>query len=184
MKRALVFGLSIAAVLAVVAYFLGPRLLYTADDQVPRNFVALDARLATAGQPSAAQLASLAEQGFGVIVNLSPAGSFGSIADEGERVRAAGMVYIGLPIQFDAPSRQDFETLRRALDLHADRKVLVHCQLNYRASAMVFLYRVVAQGIPPVAAFAEVEAVWTPNATWREFMNRILAEERIAYEVW
>jgi uncharacterized protein YktB (UPF0637 family) len=50
------------------------------------------------------------------------------------------------------------------------RKTLVHCQVNYRASAFVFLYRVLFDDVPMDQAKEAMESVWVPNDTWRAFI--------------
>jgi hypothetical protein len=53
----------------------------------------------------------------------------------------------------NSPAENDFEMFRVALDKLRDRKVLVHCQINLRASTMVFLYRVIVEGVPADQAY-------------------------------
>jgi uncharacterized protein (TIGR01244 family) len=184
MKPWLFYGLVMIVVVGGLSYVAGPRWPRTADHEPPRNFVALDDRLATAGQPSGPQLAALAGQGFELIVNLAPLGSYGALADEEQQVRRAGMGYVHIPVDFERPTRRDFDAFRRVLQAHAGRKILVHCQLNMRASAFAFLYRVVHAGVAPQQAFEAVSRVWAPNQVWRDFMNDVLAQHRVAYEVW
>jgi hypothetical protein len=60
------------------------------DASMGANYIAATERLHTAGQPSAAALASLAEQGFELVVNLAPPGNQGAVADEGKLVAEDG----------------------------------------------------------------------------------------------
>jgi hypothetical protein len=53
-------------------------------------------------------------------------------------------------------------------------RTLVHCQLNLRASSLVFLYRVIERGEPADSAYDAVVAVWRPNETWRRFLRETL----------
>ena len=48
----------------------------------------------------------------------------------------------------------------------AGRKVFVHCQMNFRASSLVFLHRVITLKEPPDKAWESVQRAWVPNATW------------------
>jgi hypothetical protein len=45
--------------------------------------------------------------------------------------------------------------------------VLVHCQVNLRASCMTFLHRVIAGREAPPTAYEAVARVWSPNGVWR-----------------
>ena len=176
------WGIAVALVMiGGIGYFLGPVWLRTGDDASPRNFVAVNKRLATAGQPSAQQLADLANQGYTLVVNLAPPQGYGAIADEGYRVAGAGLSYVNIPVDFERPRPDDFELFQRVLSARRSGKVLVHCQLNYRASAFVFLYRVIVERVAPFEAAEAMWQVWRPNAVWKEFMNRELHQRRIAF---
>jgi hypothetical protein len=52
----------------------------------------------------------------------------------------------------------------------SDRKVLVHCQVNMRASSMVFLYRVIVAKESPDIAYESVTPVWSPEGSWRRLL--------------
>ncbi len=62
------------------------------------------------------------------------------------------------------------------------RKVLVHCQINQRASSMVFLYRAIALKEDPGKAYEAVTRVWAPDATWKRYMKDMLLRHGIRFE--
>jgi hypothetical protein len=55
------------------------------------------------------------------------------------------------------------------------KKTLLHCQLNMRASAFAFLYRVLYQDVPIATARAEMNEIWEPDGAWRELIDELLA---------
>jgi hypothetical protein len=57
-----------------------------------------------------------------------------------------------------------------------DRKTLLHCQVNYRASAFGFLYRVLYEDVSVAEAKADMNSVWQPNETWQKLIFGILEE--------
>ena len=65
----------------------------------------------------------------------------------------------------------------------ADRKVLVHCQVNMRASSMVFLYRTITLKEQPLAAYHAVQRVWSPNGAWRKLIEGQLRKHGISFEL-
>jgi len=136
-----------------------------------RNYRRLDERLGTAGQPTAAQFADVARAGFGLVVNLALPTSTGALPDERATVTALGMDYVHIPVNFDAPTPEDFARFTGVMDGNAQRKVFVHCALNYRVSAFMALYRVRRLGWTRDAALAEVREVWEPDAVWRRFLD-------------
>lgn len=61
-------------------------------------------------------------------------------------------------------------------------KVLVHCQVNMRASSMVFLHRVIVGREEPERAYEAVTQVWSPNGRWRAFIVAMLRNHEIAFD--
>jgi protein tyrosine phosphatase (PTP) superfamily phosphohydrolase (DUF442 family) len=147
------------------------------------NYVAATERLHTAGQPDAATLATLAEQGFELVVNLAPPNNQGAVADEGKLVAEDGPTYVNIPVNWQVPTYEDFELFSAVMNGARDRKVLVHCQLNMRASAFTFLYRVIHEQVPPEQAMEALRAVWIPRDQWATFTADVLKRNNIAFEL-
>ena len=84
--------------------------------------------------------------------------------DEHLIVARQGLTFINIPIRFDNPTEADFETFAAVLRGLGNRKVLVHCQINLRASSMVFLYRTIVHKEDPRVAYDAVSRVWVPDA--------------------
>ncbi len=93
-----------------------------------------------------------------------------------------GVQYLNIPIPFGSPTAQDFAAVSAALTRYKGKKVLVHCQVNMRASTMVFLHRVVVDKVPPDTAYESVAAVWSPQGPWRRLISDVLQQHRIAFE--
>jgi protein tyrosine phosphatase (PTP) superfamily phosphohydrolase (DUF442 family) len=145
------------------------------------NYVAAADNLHTAGQPSAAMLGTLGERGFDLVVNLAPPTSRDAVAEEGKLVAAHGATYVNIPVAWENPTLADFELFSAVMNGAADRKVLVHCQMNMRASVFAFLYRVVHQHVPPAEAFAAVQSVWIPRDQWAAFAKTVLEKNGIDF---
>jgi protein tyrosine phosphatase (PTP) superfamily phosphohydrolase (DUF442 family) len=153
----------------------------TPGTEIGANYVAATERLHTAGQPSAETLASLAEQGFELVVNLAPPSSPGAVPDEGKLIAEDGPTYVNIPVIWQQPTYEDFALFSAVMNGARDRKVLVHCQLNMRASAFTFLYRVIHEGVPPEQALEALRAVWIPRDQWATFTADVLARHDIAF---
>ncbi len=134
------------------------------------EFRPVDGRLATSGQPTAAQFTMIREAGFDVIVNLALPTSDDAIQSEGSIVTGLGMTYIHIPVDFAAPSSDDFDAFCRVLDAFPDKKVFVHCAANKRVSAFVYLRRILKRGTDAVAARHDLESVWLPDPVWSDFI--------------
>jgi uncharacterized protein (TIGR01244 family) len=146
------------------------------------NIVVISPRLVTSGQPTAASLERLAEQGFGAVINLAPPTASDAVRDEAQIVRRQGLAFVSIPIRFDRPTERDFSTFAAALDGLADRKVLVHCQINLRASSMVYLYRVIRGHEDAQRAFDAVSQVWMPEGPWRQLIRQLLRQHKVAFD--
>ena len=128
----------------------------------------------TGGQPKPDQLAALATHGYQVVINLAEERSPGYLPDEEWIVARLGMRYEHLPISWDAPSEDGFASFSSLLDTYAGQRIFVHCAANMRVSAMLYLYRIVHQGIREERARADLNAIWAPNETWRALVEQIL----------
>lgn len=146
------------------------------------NVVEISPRLVTSGQPSAEALARLRAEGFEAVLYLAPPSVSDAVQEEPAILARQGIEFVNVPIRFNEPTAGDFEAVRATLDRWSDRKVLVHCQINLRASTMVFLYRVLAQGVRPEQAYEAVAGVWTPQGPWKDLVVVLLAQRGVTFE--
>ena len=140
------------------------------------NYREYSQNFASSGQPSKKQLETLKDAGFERIVYIAFSNSGKAYADEDVVVKELGMDYVHIPVIWDQPTAADFYAFAGSMQRDADRKTLLHCQVNYRASAFSFLYRVVYENVPVAEAKADMNSVWQPNETWRELIFEILEE--------
>jgi protein tyrosine phosphatase (PTP) superfamily phosphohydrolase (DUF442 family) len=133
------------------------------------NFVPIDDRIATSGQPNNAQLAALREAGYEVIINLAPHYGENSLKDERGTVTSLGMQYVHIPVDFKKPTNADFEKFCVAMKSAQDRRVLVHCAANMRASSFAYRYRCQVLGENPAIAARDLHRVWFPVGVWKQF---------------
>jgi len=139
------------------------------------NYLRISDALGTAGQPAPEQFADIRAASYQVLVNLALLTSSNALPNERELVTAQGMEYVHLPVVWEAPTPQDLEQFFGVMERYRDKKVFVHCAMNYRVSSFVFLYRVMRLGVPPEVAQEALRKVWEPNATWKDFIERSLA---------
>ena len=147
------------------------------------NVVEISPRLVTSGQPSAEALSTLKALGFEAVIYLAPPTVHDAVRDEPLIVTHQGLTFINIPIRFDNPTDADFDTFAGVLTGLGNRKVLVHCQINLRASAMVFLYRATVLKEDPRLAYEAVTKVWQPEAAWRRLIEEQLRKHKIAFEL-
>jgi protein tyrosine phosphatase (PTP) superfamily phosphohydrolase (DUF442 family) len=182
MKRVTCFIVCVGATIAAHAQ-RGDGGAAVASDTLGANYVVVSERIHTAGQPNAETLANLGERGFELVVNLAPPTSPDAVAEEGKLVAASGAAYVNIPVNWQQPTTADFDLFSAVMNGARDKQVLVHCQLNMRASAFTFLYRVVHGGVAPEAAFEGLSQVWVPRDQWADFVNSTLAAHGIDYRL-
>jgi protein tyrosine phosphatase (PTP) superfamily phosphohydrolase (DUF442 family) len=132
------------------------------------NYREYSPNFASSGQPTKEQLELLRDEGFERIVYIAFSNSGKAFADEDVVVKELGMDYVHVPVIWDQPTAADFYAFAGSMQRDADRKTLLHCQVNYRASAFSFLYRVIYRDVPVAEAKADMNTVWQPN----EFSRR------------
>ena len=142
------------------------------------NLTILNDSLWTSGQPTRAELAEIAVAGFEVVINLAMPSSDNALPDEAELVQSLGMEYIPIPVVWDAPQPEDLKRFMDTMDTRHSRKILVHCALNYRASAFTALWRVLRQGWEKEKAFAVQETIWQLDdyPIWKIFVTSALGQ--------
>lgn len=144
------------------------------------NYRQYSADLSSSGQPSKSQLRAVRTAGFERIVFLAFSDHDESIGNEDRIVRDLGMEYVHIPVDWESPAPSDFRTFAGAMQSAPNKRTLVHCQVNFRASTFSFLYRVLYQDVPIDEAKDALNSVWVPNATWRKLIFEVLEENGLS----
>ena len=145
-----------------------------------RNYVEYSPAFASAGQPTEAELAALRDAGFERVIYIAFSTDRNALANEDRIVRDLGMDYVQIPVVWEAPTRADYESFAAVMAREPDKKTLLHCQVNMRASAFAMLYRVLEQGVPLAEAKADLNAIWEPNPTWRALIFEVLESRGVS----
>jgi protein tyrosine phosphatase (PTP) superfamily phosphohydrolase (DUF442 family) len=178
MTRAMAAALATIALLAAA-----PASRAQSWPDAPPNLVQATATIFTSGQPAVKSLEGLKAQGFEAVVYLAPPTVPDAVRDEARIVGGQGLVFVNIPIVFDNPTERDFETFAAVMKSLGERKVLVHCQVNLRASSMVFLYRTIVGRERPDEAWKAVEKIWTPRGPWKRLIEEQLKKHGVAFEI-
>ncbi len=144
------------------------------------NYREYSSMFSSSGQPTKKQLDVLHENGFERIVYIAFTNSGKAFADEDQLVKKLGMDYVQIPVDWESPTRGDFYAFAGSMRTGPKKRTLLHCQVNYRASAFSFLYRVIYDGVPVADAKRDMNSVWQPNETWRRFIFDVLDENDIS----
>lgn len=92
----------------------------------------------------------------------------GALKDEDKIVSKNGMMYIHLPITWKVPEIERLELLLHLLKTlqKENKKVFVHCIMNYRASAFIYQYKKSVLKETDVKLISPKE--FKPKKVWKE----------------
>lgn len=137
------------------------------------NFLSYHDKLSSSGMPTAEQMKSVAEAGVQTVINLAPHDVPDAMQDEPGLVASLGMQYINIPVNWGTPTRDGLNVFLDAMDANKDRKIHVHCEANFRASAFIAMYRILRLGWKEDEALAVMETIWDKDAfpVWKMFIE-------------
>jgi protein tyrosine phosphatase (PTP) superfamily phosphohydrolase (DUF442 family) len=143
------------------------------------NYLYYHEKLSSSGMPTAEQMKPVAEAGVQLVINLAPHDVPNAIPDETELVESLGMGYVNIPVNWSTPTEDGLNVFMDAMDANKDKKIHVHCEANFRASAFITLYRILRLGWEREKAFAVMHTIWDEDAypVWKMFIEASLPRE-------
>lgn len=144
------------------------------------NFLSLSDDLFTGGMPTVDQLEDAAQQGVQVVINLAPHTVIDALPKEEELVTSLGMQYINIPVVWNTPTRDGLDRFMDAMDENRGKKILIHCQANFRATAFMALYRILRLGWNMEDAMKGMDMIWDVEdyPIWKMFIRENLKRSR------
>ena len=127
------------------------------------------------GQLSVADIARLPALGVATVINLALPTSSKALSGEAEQVTALGMNYVHIPVLWDAPKPVQFEQFAGVMATLGQQPVWLHCAKNMRASAFVYLYRLLIRGETEEQASWPMSQIWAPNPVWQQWISAVRA---------
>ena len=142
------------------------------------NFAQISENLLTCGQPDEADFGEIAKAGVEMVINLATSTSDLALTDEAGIVQALGMEHLHIPVEWDNPTREYLDQFMDVMDTSQGRKILVHCELNYRVSCFTALWKVLRLRENPEEAFQYLHDIWEPKEypVWDNFIHQTLHE--------
>lgn len=139
------------------------------------NFVAMSSTVTTSGLPTIEQLAGIESEGYEVVINLLPDNNEYAVEGERATLEAQNLEYIYIPVDYAAPTNDDYLAFAKTIDTLGDRKTHIHCAANYRVSVFYGLY-LQRTGVWSKARMDEhIRSLFNPAdyPPWLEFINAI-----------
>ena len=135
------------------------------------HFTQVTQNVASSGQPLAHEFITIADAGYTVVINLCTHRLDDIVRQEGTIVAALDMIYFHMPVPFDNPTQDHLRIFLAQMELLKDRKIWVHCALNYRASGFLchYLQKSCHYSLPE--AKDKTFPYWKPNEVWQHFLE-------------
>jgi uncharacterized protein (TIGR01244 family) len=137
------------------------------------NFIQINPDLGTSGQPTEAEFAEIAANGYQEVINLALTTSNSALPDEAGTVKTLGMNYHHIPVVFNDPHKSDFDQFCSTMDSLVGKKVFVHCQANWRVSMFVALYAEKRWGWSREKADEHMLQMWELDEIWEKLIEEI-----------
>ena len=136
-----------------------------------KNYVLASEQIHTCGAIKATDLQSIQSNGIKTVISLNTESPSKVVLLKKQAI-ALGMSYVHIPVSWEKPTLQSLERFFEAMDQDKNSESLVHCRLNWRASAFVYLYRILRLKEDKSTALESLHQVWKPerNKTWSRFL--------------
>lgn len=142
------------------------------------NYIKINDNISSSGQPTKEQFEEIAKDNYEIIINLSAHNSENKLENEDEILSKLGLIYIHLPVDFLSPTKKNLKDFIDILSFFSEKKVWVHCIMNYRVSAFMYVYHKYILKTPFENINLEVFEKWSPDEKWQEIMKTSLDELR------
>lgn len=138
------------------------------------NFYQIDENIGTSGQPETEQFKDISTEGYEIVINLALSDSPNAIKNENNIISKLNMVYVHIPVDFKAPSLDDLELFFKQMKKYKNKKIFVHCVMNWRVSVFMYLYHTIKCHMPIMEAHGHIDTVWQPEPVWQDFIENTL----------
>ncbi|TDG12597.1 hypothetical protein E2F43_13475 [Seongchinamella unica] len=140
------------------------------------NFKKIDDHVSTAGLLNEGQLALLKAEGYEALINLLPDESEYAVEKEPAIVKAQGIAYEYIPVDFSAPKAADYQQFESRLKELSGKKVMLHCAANYRVSAFFAIFACKHLGWSEDRAREHINSIWQIEKypAWAAFVDAML----------
>lgn len=135
------------------------------------NYRRISERVASSGQPEEMQFKGIAQAGFEVVINLAMPNSDNAIPEEGYIVTARKMHYLHIPVPFENPGIEQVEMFFAAMQAFQKKRCWIHCVVNMRVSAFLYLYHKLVLGESDDVARRVMIPDWQPDQIWQKLLQ-------------
>ncbi len=135
------------------------------------NYIKINELISTAGQPTKEQFQAIKDEGFEIVINLALSTATNALENEDKIVTQLGMTYIHIPVDFENPQISEVKQFLNIMQALAANKVFVHCALNYRVSAFMYVYHKYILQTPFEEVDLSLIEEFMPDEKWQRVMK-------------
>jgi len=134
------------------------------------NFSKVETTVACAGATTPAALVEVKKMGYNSVINLRMASEAGAqIEEEAAAAKAAGINYVHLPFNAQAPDPALVDNFLKAVTDKANTPAFIHCASANRAAALWMVKRIAVDKWDVAKAQTEAEGLGLTNPTLKAF---------------
>ena len=135
------------------------------------NFYQYSETLAAGAQPSDDQFSDLKNDGFEVIINISPVNAKNALNNEAEIVENLKLDYVHFPVDCSNLRPIHYQTFEGIMNGATGKKVFVHCGGNIKSSNLIHMYHVIRAGINEKESLQTLYKIQQPEPKWFDYFK-------------
>jgi uncharacterized protein (TIGR01244 family) len=156
--------------IGVVLLFLIACAALPAQQDFPsiKNFLRVNEKICTGGQPAMDDLARLKSEGVKAVVNLRRPAEYNA-EEEAAKAKELGLRYFNIPVSVAELKPEQADEFLKVMSDPANRPVFLHCSTANRVAAFWMIYRVLKDGWKLEAAEEEANKIGLRSQALRDF---------------
>jgi protein tyrosine phosphatase (PTP) superfamily phosphohydrolase (DUF442 family) len=138
-----------------------------------QNYYQYNEFLASGAQPIAEQLSVLKQNGFEVLVNISPASARNALKEEAHLVEQHNMDYVHFPVDCSNLRPMHYTTFKGIMNGLEGKKVFVHCGGNIKSSNLIHMYHVLEKQAEEAESLKTLRNIQEPEEKWFNYFRQM-----------
>lgn len=135
------------------------------------NFFQYTNKLAAGAQPSIDDIIDLKNEGYEVIINISPSSTRNALKNEAEITEKTGLYYVHFPIDCSNLKTLHYKTFEGILNGFKGKKVFIHCGANIKSSNLIHMYQVLVEKIDEAESLKTLYQIQQPEEKWFNYFR-------------
>lgn len=137
------------------------------------NFYSYSLLLASGAQPTELDLHALQEEGYEVVINISPSSAKNALSHEALLVENLKMGYMHFPIDCSNLRPFYYNCFSHIMQSVIHKKVFVHCGGNIKSSNLIHMFHVLECNIPLEESYNTLLQIQNPEPKWLHYFKEM-----------